>query len=190
MSLSTTSYIVFRDGKVWLTHIAGLRYIEVHNVISWAICISVKQVRTISIKALIRLCLPKIHTSNSFPQYSALRISQYIQHIINYNMPILQLRTYTLKTASYALAYAARWKPTMSSIAKYNVTTRGVYLNETNPKQVIAIVEFRDGDDPAAKIEEYAKSDAFKVDLGELDMSCFESVDPSFLKPTEFSPGQ
>lgn len=102
----------------------------------------------------------------------------------------IQLRTYTLKTAGYALTYAARWKPTMASIAKHNITTRGVYLNETNPKQVIAIVEFKTGDDPAAKIEEYATSEAFKADLGELDMSCFEGVDASFLKPLEFSPGQ
>lgn len=79
----------------------------------------------------------------------------------------------------------------MESIARHhNITTRGVYLNETNPKQVIAIVEFKDGDDPAAKIEEYVKSDAFKADLGELDMSCFESVDASFLKPTDFSPSK
>ena len=105
-------------------------------------------------------------------------------------MPAIQLRTYTLKTAGYALAYAAQWKPTMSSIAKHNITTRGVYLNESNPKQVITIVEFKDGDDPAVKIEEYAKSDAFKADLGELDMSCFEGVEASFLKPLEFSPGQ
>ena len=78
----------------------------------------------------------------------------------------------------------------MSSITKHNITTRGVYLNETNPKQVIAIIEFKEGDDPAAKIEEYAKSEQFKIDLGELDMSCFESVDASFLKPLEFSPEQ
>lgn len=78
-------------------------------------------------------------------------------------MPIIQLRTYTLKTASLASAYAQRWKPTMASIAKYNVKTRGVYLNETNPKQVIAIVEFKDGDDPEAKIGEYASSENFKV---------------------------
>ena len=106
-------------------------------------------------------------------------------------MPAIQLRTYTLKSASHALAYAARWKPTMASIARnHNITTRGVYLNETNPKQVITIIEFPDGVDPAAKIEEYAKSEAFKADLGDLDMSCFENVDASFLKPTEFSPGQ
>lgn len=103
-------------------------------------------------------------------------------------MPAIQLRTYTLKSASLAASYAQRWKPTMASIAKHNIKTRGVYLNETNPKQVIAIVEFQEGDDPATKINEYATSDAFKADLGDLDMSCFEGVDASMIKPLDFSP--
>ena len=106
-------------------------------------------------------------------------------------MPIVQLRTYTLKTASLASAYAQRWKPTMASIAKHNITTRGVYLSESNPKQVIAIVEFKEGDDPATKIDEYANSPAFKADLGEIDLSSdFEGVDAAMLKPLDFSPGQ
>ncbi|KAF2158817.1 hypothetical protein M409DRAFT_61324 [Zasmidium cellare ATCC 36951] len=106
-------------------------------------------------------------------------------------MPIVQLRTYTLKSASLAAAYAQRWKPTMASIAKHNITTRGVYLSETNPKQVVAVVEFKDGDDPDTKIGEYASSPAFKEDLGEIDLSSdFEVVDAQLLKPTSFSPGR
>jgi hypothetical protein len=107
-------------------------------------------------------------------------------------MPIVHLRTYTLKTANLAAAYAQRWKPTMASIAKapYNIKTRGVYLSETNPKQVLAIIEFKDDDDPAAKIEAYAKSDAFQADLGEMEMSNFENVESTTLKPLDFVPGQ
>ena len=105
-------------------------------------------------------------------------------------MSAFQLRTYTLKSASLAQAYAQRWKPTMASIAKYNVTTRGVYLSETNPKQVIAIVQFKDGDDPATKIKEYAESEAFKKDLGDIEMSNFEGVEAVDIKPMSFSPGQ
>ena len=104
-------------------------------------------------------------------------------------MPIFHLRTYTLKSASLATQYAQRWKPTMASIAKFNVRTRGVYLNETNPKQVLAIIEFRDEDDPGAKIEAYANSGSFKEDLGDLDMSAFEGVESMTLKPLDFSPG-
>ena len=77
----------------------------------------------------------------------------------------------------------------MASIAKLNVKTSGVYLSETNPKQVIAMVEFKDDDDPTAKIEAYASSEAFKEDLGELDMSSFEGVESMTLKPLDFSPG-
>lgn len=106
-------------------------------------------------------------------------------------MPIVQLRTYTLKSASLAAAYAQRWKPTMASIAKLNITTRGVYLSETNPKQVVAVVEFKDGDDPATKVGEYASSPAFKEDLGEIDLSNdFEGVEAELLRPMDFSPGQ
>lgn len=100
----------------------------------------------------------------------------------------------------------------MESITKHNIKTRGVYLNETNPKQVIALVEFKEGDDPEAKITEYATSEQFKVrfqssmfrdhvadvlifaihesqaDLGEIEMSNFEAVDASFIKPLDFSP--
>jgi hypothetical protein len=104
-------------------------------------------------------------------------------------MPIVHLRTYTLKSANLAAQYAQRWKPTMASIAKFNVKTRGVYLNETNPKQVLAIIEFRDEDDPSAKIEAYANSEAFKEDLGDLDMSAFEGVESTTLKLLDFSPG-
>lgn len=103
-------------------------------------------------------------------------------------MPIIQLRTYNLKTAQLASTYAARWKPTMTSIAKHNIKTRGVYLNETNPKQVIAIVEFQDGDDPDTKIGAYAGSEAFKADMGEISMNDFEATDASFIKPLDFSP--
>lgn len=93
-------------------------------------------------------------------------------------MPIVHLRTYTLKTASMASAYAQRWKPTAASIAKLNIKTRGVFVSESNPKQVLAMIEFQDSDDPAKKIEQYANSPAFKEDLGdELDMSVFEAVE-------------
>lgn len=79
----------------------------------------------------------------------------------------------------------------MASIAKHNITTRGVFLSETNPKQVVAVVEFRDGDDPATKVAEYANSPAFKEDLAELDLSNdFEGVEVELLKPMSFSPGQ
>lgn len=103
-------------------------------------------------------------------------------------MPIIQLRTYTLQTAALAKTYAQRWQPTMASISKHNITTRGVYLNETNPKQVIAMVQFQDGDSPDAQIEAYVKSDAFKADMGEIEMSDFEGVEKAFIKPMEFSP--
>ena len=104
-------------------------------------------------------------------------------------MPIVHMRTYTLKNASLASKYFQRWKPTAASIAKLNVKTRGVYLNETNPQQVLAIIEFRDGDDPAATIEKYASSEAFKTDLGELDMSAFECVESVTLEPLDVPQG-
>jgi hypothetical protein len=98
-------------------------------------------------------------------------------------MPIVQLRTYTLKSASLAAAYAQRWKPTAASIAKLNVKTRGVFLSESNPKQVLAMIEFQDGDDPAKTIEQYVSSPAFKDDLGdELDKSDFEGVESQEMK--------
>lgn len=105
-------------------------------------------------------------------------------------MAIVHMRTYTLQNAALASKYFQRWKPTANSIAKLNVKTRGVYLNETNPKQVLAIIEFRDGDDPAATIEKYASSEAFKEDLGELDMSAFEGVDSVTLEPLDIALGK
>ena len=104
-------------------------------------------------------------------------------------MPIVHLRTYTLKSASLASQYAQRWKPTIASISKLKIKTLGVYLSETNPKQVFAMIEFKDDDDPSAKIEAYANSEAFKQDLGDLDVSSFEGVESVTLKPLEFSPG-
>lgn len=104
-------------------------------------------------------------------------------------MPIVHMRTYTLKSANLASQYFQRWKPTAASIAKLNVKTRGVYLNETNPKQVLAIIEFRDGDDPATTIEKYAGSEAFKADLGELDMTAFEGVESVTLEPLDVPSG-
>lgn len=100
-------------------------------------------------------------------------------------MPIVHLRTDTLKSASLASAYFQRWEPIAASIAKLNVTTRGVYLNETNPKQVLAIVEFQEGYDPVVTIERYANSETFKSDLGELNLSAFEAVESVSLEPLD-----
>ena len=98
-------------------------------------------------------------------------------------MPIVHMRTYTLKNANLASQYFQRWKPTAASIARLNVKTRAVYLNETNPKQVLAIIEFRDEDDPASTIAKYTSSEDFKRDLGELDMTAFEGVESVTLAP-------
>ena len=97
-------------------------------------------------------------------------------------MPTLHLRTYTLSSPSLARAYAQRWTPTSRSIAKLNVTTRGVYLSETNPKQVLAMIEFKDGSDPEKIIEEYAGSEDFKKDLGEVGLGDIEGVESQELR--------
>lgn len=100
-------------------------------------------------------------------------------------MPVTHLRTYTLKSAQLASKYAQRWVPTAASLAKqpYNITTRGVWINETNPKQVLAMVEFQDNDDPAKKIEMYVASEDFGKDLGtEITKGDFEGVESETLK--------
>ena len=80
----------------------------------------------------------------------------------------------------------------MQSITKHSIITRGVFVSETNPRQVIALVEFddaKDQDTANAKIGEYASSEAFKKDMGEeVSMGDFEGVEANFVRPTEFSP--
>lgn len=102
--------------------------------------------------------------------------------------PTYEIRTYTLKSAEIAKEYSTHWEPHISSLAKFNITTHAVFRSLTNPKQVIALLQYRDGDDPKAIAGQYMQSQEFKKDMEGFDMSSFESVVSNTLEALSFSP--
>ncbi|KAI1843805.1 hypothetical protein JX265_001098 [Neoarthrinium moseri] len=103
-------------------------------------------------------------------------------------VPPTELRTYTLTTTAAADQYAQIWQKHIVSLAGFNVTTRSVWRNEGDDKQVIAIVQYALGDDPVAVTEAYMASAAFAQDMEGFNMSSFASVIATELKPLAFSP--
>lgn len=103
---------------------------------------------------------------------------------------LLQLRTYTLKTAAAAAKYAPLWIRHKQSFESWGVRTLGVYQSRTEPQQVIALVQFRPGDDPDKIVSEYTGSEKFRKDMESIGASGvsktdFESVDAVVLEEVE-----
>ena len=102
---------------------------------------------------------------------------------------LYQLRTYTLKSAEAARAYAPYWPARhKASLEAYGVKMSGVFLTRSAPHKVIAVVQFPPGKDPQTTMKEYTGSEQFKKDLEGFDKSQFESVESVDLEAAEISP--
>ncbi|EEU33671.1 uncharacterized protein NECHADRAFT_89272 [Fusarium vanettenii 77-13-4] len=102
--------------------------------------------------------------------------------------PPTELRSYTLATVNATNQYVQIWKKHIESLKQFNITTRAVWTPEGNDKQVMALVQYAIGDDPADVGAAYMASEAFTNDMVGFNFSNFESVVSTVLDPTSFSP--
>ncbi|GAA3731956.1 SDR family NAD(P)-dependent oxidoreductase [Streptomyces tremellae] len=98
-------------------------------------------------------------------------------------MPVHQRRTYHLASESAVPDYLARWEAHVASLAEFHVTTHAFAPAPGDPKAVVALVSFRDGDDPEAVMRDYMRSDGFLTDMAGFDMAQIVRVDTLLLDP-------
>jgi len=84
-----------------------------------------------------------------------------------------ELRTYTLRDATAAQAYSQRWKAHITSLHKFHIKTKAVFIGKSDPKQVIALVQYAVSDDPQVVTKNYMASVEFKKDMEGFDMTSF-----------------
>ncbi|KAI0162429.1 hypothetical protein BJ166DRAFT_523573 [Pestalotiopsis sp. NC0098] len=102
--------------------------------------------------------------------------------------PPTELRTYTLTSTNATVQYTQIWKKHIVSLEKFNVTTRAVWNPEDNDKQVIALVQYAMGDDPANVTAAYMASEYFAEDMSGFSFSNFESTVSTVMDAASFSP--
>jgi hypothetical protein len=71
-----------------------------------------------------------------------------------------KIRTYTLSSPSATQSYAKHWQAHISSLETLHIRTIGVWTAWEN--QVIALVKYKDGDDPREMTGRYMQSQCFK----------------------------
>ncbi|MFK4274141.1 SDR family NAD(P)-dependent oxidoreductase, partial [Streptomyces milbemycinicus] len=96
-----------------------------------------------------------------------------------------QKRTYHLASESAVPDYLERWEAHIATLAEFNVVTHGFSRVPGNPKAVVALVSFQDGDDPRTVIRDYMESEGFRRDMAGFDMSQIERVDTLLLDPVD-----
>jgi len=101
-----------------------------------------------------------------------------------------ELRTYTLKDAEAAKLYAERWIPHIDSLKLLNITAHGVWYSQNSPNQVVALVRYPDGANPAETGNRYMQSEGFINDMEGFDFSLIEKVDTTPMNAAEASPVQ
>ncbi len=100
-------------------------------------------------------------------------------------VPVYQKRTYHLASESAVPDYLERWEAHIATLAEFNVVTHGFSRVPGNPKAVVALVSFQDGDDPRTVIRDYMESEGFRRDMAGFDMSQIERVDTLLLDPVD-----
>lgn len=88
-----------------------------------------------------------------------------------------QLRIYTLKSTEAAQQYLDIWEKHVISLAKFNIKTHAVYLDQETQKQVLALVSYESKQDPASVSKAYMDSPEFRNDMLGFDFSNFIRVE-------------
>lgn len=105
-------------------------------------------------------------------------------------MKTYEIRSYVLKSAEAAAAYRQIWIRHIESLKAFGIVTHGVFVSESYPMTVVALVSYPEGADPKAASDRYMASDLFKADMAGFDLSWFSSVGATLLTPETFSPLQ
>jgi hypothetical protein len=97
-----------------------------------------------------------------------------------------EIRTYTLASPTAAQLYSQRWKAHISSLEKFDITTIGVW--SSGESQVVALVRYRDGDNPKETTSRYMQSQDFRNDMEGFDMKSIVKVESMLMASVEASP--
>jgi hypothetical protein len=102
---------------------------------------------------------------------------------------VYQLRVYTLRSPEALTTYEAVWAKHISSLAKYGVTTHGIWTApEAEKPQLYALTSFADDVDLQELDQTYGASPEFQADVAGFELSQVVSVVPTSLVPAPESP--
>ncbi|WP_030176840.1 NIPSNAP family protein [Streptomyces sp. NRRL S-813] len=103
-----------------------------------------------------------------------------------------QLRVYTLRSSDALSAYEKIWAQHIPGMAKYRITTHGVWTVPAAPgsdtPRLYALVSYKDADDVQERLEAYLSSPEFRADMEGFDISQIVGLDETLLTPTVDSP--
>lgn len=88
-------------------------------------------------------------------------------------------RTYTLRSSEAADDYTQHWLHQEQSLAKLNVEVKAVWKSRANARQVIAMLQYQEGDNPAEVMSRYVDSEDFRIDMAGFDTEQIERVETS-----------
>ncbi len=103
---------------------------------------------------------------------------------------MFQLRIYTLRSAEALERYAAvHWARHVPSLAKFGVTTHGIWTQRgDDAHRLVAVVSYPGGADPAELERRFMASPEFASDMEGFEPEGIVAVDTIRLNPTPSSP--
>jgi len=103
---------------------------------------------------------------------------------------MLQLRTYTLRSAEALSRYATvHWGRHLSTFATFGVTTHGVWTEcGGQGNRLVALIGYPPGADPDEITRQIMASPEFAADMAGFDVDDVVDVQTTLLEPTSFSP--
>lgn len=100
---------------------------------------------------------------------------------------MLQLRTYTLRSAEALQRYAiVHWARHVTTFDAFGITTHGVWTDDAN--RLIALIRYPPGVDVDALTRDVMASPEFAADMAGFDPVEIVGVESTALYPTSFSP--
>ena len=103
---------------------------------------------------------------------------------------MLQLRTYTLRSADALQRYATiHWARHLSTFTTFGVTTHGVWTEQGHgAHRLVALIGYPPGADPDVVTEQIMTSPEFAADMAGFDLEDIADVQSLLLDPTPYSP--
>jgi len=104
----------------------------------------------------------------------------------------MELRTYALANAEALRKYTQDfWPRHIHTLRRYGITVHGVWTDVgSEGHRVMALVGYRQGDDPSRLAEDYRDSADFVEDHANFDVSLIMSTQVTILEPIPGSPLQ
>ncbi len=106
-------------------------------------------------------------------------------------MSVHQLRTYSLASPESAARYATEhWSRHLATLPRFGILPLGVWVSRDDPTQVLALVSYGPGVDPATADRAYMGNQAFRDDMAGFPIGDIRDVQATTLDPVAGSPLQ